>query len=305
MPNQTVENQFRTIIHIGLPRAASTYFQQQIFQSIRNFHALGPEITEYHPAFNQLLYSDSSAFDQSALNPFTSSETQMNLILSNELFCGRSHGQAAENRLRVAERLQQIWPKAEILIILRNQTSLLQSLYAIDTYSGISVKPIDYVDFSPKRPSKSYEWVGTWEFDKLVATYLSLFPHVKVYLFEDFVAERNGFLDQLYADFKIENTTRNIEMDRLNSSLGARQLSALRRWNTLKPVIQGSQIGNRIFQKGSQLIEHRWPKGKTFEFPMKLQAQIANHYRDSNNNLLELIPELAKSPNFSRYYALT
>jgi len=298
-----LKNRQRTIIHIGLPRAASTFFQRHIFPQIAGFKAFGPAITEYHPSFTHLLYADDSAYDPALIQAWKSEQGDQSMLLSNELFCGRSHLQASANRAAVASRLKQHWPESEIVLFLRNQVDLLQSLYAIDTYAGMRAKPEQYLHFgsSPPADDSAYEWAGSWNYQALISLYRSHFDNVRVYLFEDFVADRDSFLADFKRDLDIEVSASRTASSGNNASLGASQIRALQRLNRFKSFVEKSKFGESLFRKVVQQIEHRWPGGARFEFSNELKQRIADHFRESNQQLASKLGA-GISANFDRFY---
>src|SRR5690554_2825265 len=109
-----------------MPRTASTFLQREFFPHVSNFEFYGVDRTQYSEVFQKILYQDDSCFNAdevaAALKPISNKDA----ILSNELFVGQSLYLHSTNRSRTARRLKQFFPDAEIVLMLRNQLSLLE-----------------------------------------------------------------------------------------------------------------------------------------------------------------------------------
>ncbi len=144
----------RTLLHIGMPRTASTFFQNEVFPNLKRFKHIGVDQTQYSEAFQRMLYQDESRYDENAIGESLKISEGENLIISNELFVGQSVHMVSTNRTRNAKRLNQLFPNADVVLFLRNQADLLESLYSIGVYSGHTAKPHEFIRFD-NEPSDS------------------------------------------------------------------------------------------------------------------------------------------------------
>lgn len=298
----------RTIIHIGMPRCASTFFQREVFSKLVGFTFYGVETTYYSNAFQRLLYQDESEWNLEEARAFVDALPGPNRIFSNELFNGQTAFMNAGNRSRTAQRLKVLFPEAEILLFLRNQVSLLESLYAIAVYGGYYGSPEDFVKIPGDQLNyntyEQGEHLEPFRYSALLETYRNSFPKLHTVVFEDFTSDNSGFLEKLLTALGTE-TVGEIDLNaRHNKSLSRRQLvlfSALNRW---KPLIDRGTFGRWLFGVKKRFIEHRIGGSKRFGFEEELRKKIADYYREDNAGLLEIAPELDAEGNFSKHYSL-
>lgn len=301
----------RRLLHIGMPRTASTFFQNEVFPNLKEFKHLGVNQTHYSQAFQRLLYQDESRYVEAEVNEALGLSEAENLVISNELFVGQSLFMVSTNRTRNAQRLKKLFPNAEIVLFLRNQADFLESLYSIGVYSGHTVKPHEFIRFdnepsdstNPMYPTfTSSEQTEQYFYSSLLRIYQSLFDKVHVFLYEDFTADPNKFIQQFCSELNL-SLLEDIDFDkRSNSSLSARQLEYLRKTNSLKEIFERSGAGKRIFRKNIQTIERRLSGKTKFQFAPALRKKIKDHFREDNASLKELIPRVCASPNFEKYY---
>ena len=295
----------RTLIHIGLPRTASTFLQRQVFPKIQGFNFFGVNTAFYSEPFQKLLYSDESLYKHQSRDQLIRSESE-NIFLSNELFCGQSFGMNATNRTRTALRLKQSFPGAEIVLVLRNQLSLLESLYAIGVYSGIHKKPEDFLVFEDKVPRydtfSANEHIETYKLAPLLKLYKEHFSKVHIFLFEDFRTNPELFLKNLANTLGV-NLDGDIPFrERENRSLSKRQISYFRKINRAKPILEWNKIGKSVFRQKLWFGEHVLGGKKRFHFSNTLSERIREYFKEDNLELAKAIPNLGKSENFVKYY---
>ncbi len=301
----------RVLLHIGMPRTASTFFQQEVFPKVNDFKFWGINKSQYTWPFQKVLYQDDSLYNeyeiQQALNfPITNP-----LIISNELFVGQSLFMVSTNRSRTSHRLKQLFPNAEIILVLRNQAQILESLFSIGVYSGQSKKPEAFVRFSdnhsdstdPLYPTFSAtEQTEQYLFSHLFNLYRSKFEKIHVFLYEDFKENPKEFIADLCNRLDISMEGEVNFGKRSNSSFSTRQLEYLRRTNSLKEIFERSGAGKRLFRKNIQAAEHLFGGNKKFHFAPALRKRIEKHFMSDNELLPELIPELKNSETFRKYY---
>ncbi|HKK38887.1 MAG TPA: sulfotransferase domain-containing protein [Cryomorphaceae bacterium] len=301
----------RTLLHIGMPRTASTFFQHEVFPNVEGFTNLGVNQTQYSEAFQRLLYQDESRYDESAIGESLKKETAGSLIVSNELFVGQSLYMVSTNRTRNAKRLKRLFPNGEIILFLRNQADLLESLYSIGVYSGHTAKPEEFIQFddeasAPANPLfptfSAVEQTEQYFYTSLLRIYQEQFEKVHVFLYEDFTSNPIDFIERFCEKLDLNLT---VEIDfgkRKNSSLSARQLEYLRRTNSLKEIFERSGTGKKIFRKNVQAIEHRISGKSKFHFAPLLRKKIKDHFLEDNSILTEMVSGLKDSESFGKHY---
>lgn len=301
----------KTIIHIGMPRTASTFLQREFFPKIEGFTFFGVETTHYSDAFQRLLYQDDSLFDEVAFEKTAAEIRSQNTILSNELFVGQSIYLNSTNRSRTARRLQQFFPDAEILIMLRNQVSLLQSLYTLGVYGGHTCTPEEFIRFSDAQSKAKYPLYPTftdaeisesYKYTALIDLYQSLFTKVYVFLFEDFKSDPVAFAERLCSELNFEKVEITAPKTKVNSSLSSRQIKLTRILNRFEPLINHGRFGRWLFGVKLRFIEHRMVGKKPFSFSTELTEKLKNYFREDNRKLDKALPELRNSVRFESEY---
>lgn len=298
----------RTIIHIGMPRCASTFFQREVFSKLEGFHFYGVEATYYSNTFQRLLYQDDSEWNLEAAKAFIDQLPGANRIFSNELFNGQTAFMNAGNRSRTARRLKAIFPDAEVLLFVRNQVSLLESLYAIAVYGGYCGSPEAFVKIPDKTLNyntfEQGEHLEPFRYSSLLETYRNLFSKVHTVVFEDFISDNSLFLNSLTAVLETELSGPVDIQTKHNKSLSLRQMAlftALNRWKTL---IDRGNFGKWLFRVKTRFIEHRIGGSKRFSFDDELEQKIAEYFRADNARLLNMAPEVNRLGNFTKSYPL-
>lgn len=301
----------RTIIHIGMPRTASTFLQSHFFPNFEGFEFYGVSETQYSATFQKMLYQDDSVFNANGIQHELRDILTHNAILSNELFVGQSLYLNATNRTRTAQRLKQFFPHAEIVLVLRNQVDLLQSLYAIGVYAGMTVLPKDFIRFHNVESSVQNPLYSTFAeaentenylYSHLIQLYKSLFDKVHVLLFEDFVINPATFAERLSQMLNVNTVTIKNDENRVNKSLSARQIKLIRRVNFFKPVLNRTRLGSKILNFKLRFIEHKISGSERFTFDAELTQKLKDVFKDDNAKLRAMLPELNQNQQFERKY---
>lgn len=193
-----------TLIHIGLPNAASTFFQKIVFPTAKRAHFIDPFNSEdFNTVYVPICFHEDYHYDSNVIRSYIRQHCQSeNLILSREnLSCS-----AAIGRDVIASRLKEQFPEAKILIVLRNQAEAMISYYGQmlqNTYD--SIQPFDGFFERHIRATKRGEF-RHYHYDALLHYYLELFgrDNMLVILFEDLNRDRAGYV-KMVSDFcKIE-----------------------------------------------------------------------------------------------------
>lgn len=129
----------KIIVHVGLQKTATTFFQKKIFPRLENYLYIGRPYTQENYAFNMLQYADDSIYSHSILQKeirrIIDEANGKSILISDELFTGFTFYNFI-NRGIIAERLSKVLPDAEILLFLRGQKDLILSLYNQNVKQG-------------------------------------------------------------------------------------------------------------------------------------------------------------------------
>ena len=294
-----------------MPRTASTYLQQEYFPKIEGFKFYGVDTTQYSDAFQRLLYQDDSLFNENLFEETAAQIRSQDAILSNELFVGQSLYLNSTNRSRTAGRLKKFFPEAEIVLLLRNQVTLLQSLYAIGIYSGHTCSPEEFIRFSnsdssienPLYPTfAEVENTESYNYSHLIELYKQNFSAVHILLFEDFKINPMAFAEGLSEMLNVEKVVISTPTIKVNKSLTDRQIKLITRLNRHKPLLNRGRFGKWLFRYKLRFIEHYISGNTSFKFSPELEKKLKDYYGEDNNKLGNLLPQLVNSKTFQINY---
>lgn len=305
-----------TIIHIGMPRTATTFFQKNIFPNIGGYEYHGLETTHFSEAFNQLQFADDSFYDKNIVEKYAEKWSDKNVILSNEGFIGQSYNLNYINRSIIANRLSELFPQAKILLVLRNQIDLIASLYSISLLWRETKNIDDYIWSSDNKKIgygpinlefntyDDYENLIGYDYLSLVNLYKQKFPHVEIILFEDFINNPQLFSKQLETFFNVApNTIYNLIKDSepINESVTLKQAKKLIRLNKFR-FLTSSKIFQRIYLIRKRSIMKSDQFGEKPYFSSEKTAELTNHFSPLNKKLMQGYPEIGIQKYSKEYY---
>ncbi len=212
------------VIHIGFPRTATTTLQRAVFAKHPEIHYLGKPFRRQNPTEDRrtrlpaevitaVWSQDSLGFDAEATKGELDSAFQTEaaagktVVLSEEAL---SMAGFADRRL-IAERLRKLFGPSDILITIRNQETVLPSLYLhylrkglvartpFDAWFANACAPNDFVD-------RSDAWmVAQYRYCELYSLYRTVFPEnrIKVLAYEKMAADPTAFCAELSAFLEI------------------------------------------------------------------------------------------------------
>lgn len=212
---------------------------------------------------------------------------------------------------RSARRLHNLWPDAKIIIVLRNQLSMIESVYKMYIAQGGYCKLSTLIEFSDNyfpepRPSI---YMPHFKYDKLLTLYHQLFgsDNILVLLLEDLKRNQETFLNKIYHFMGIKEIEITLEKTnvgpQLNSFLKLKRflnslMTTRHHPDQLLPYLPLGLItlGN-LFGENKDASEK-----ERFEnfFGTGLTREITYYYRQSNANLEKIMDrELTKLGYFS------
>ncbi|VEP12699.1 conserved hypothetical protein [Hyella patelloides LEGE 07179] len=261
----------KTYIHIGIPKTATTYLQNQIFPHIKSAYYVGRPYTQENHAFNLLQYADNTLFkpikfanELDKINKLASDKEY--ILISDEKFFGLTTCNFI-NRSLIAERLSSAMPNAEILIFIRNQEDFILSMYKQHVKMGMVDRLLDksYVyskgsgfdldkwqsgvrSFDLKNrfiSHQSFFNIENLRFNEIIAYYEKMFPKVHVFLYEQFKYDPESIykrLSQIFS-FNVVRIANNVNTEGLvNYSLSLERLKEFRTRNLLSKFVKNKKI---------------------------------------------------------------
>ena len=312
-------NNQQVYIHIGMPRTATTFFQQELFPHLSGIKYFGLDKTHYSEVFNKLQFSDDSFYIEDDIIQERKQWGDGKILLSNENFIGQSIHFNHVNRSLIANRLKQAFPDAKILLVLRNQVDLLASMYAINIQWN-ETRPIDKIIWLPFQekikstggPASSYyntlegyECLDGYDYLPLINLYKSLFSSVEVLLFEDFILQPEDFSTRLASFFEVEKENildRIFDQPKMNSGVSEKQAKKLAKLNKFNILIENSNLGNMFLNRiRREILKSKKTNSRPF-FSQEKEEQLILHFREKNRALNEKYPAIGLMRYAKDYY---
>ena len=307
-------------IHIGMPRTATTFFQQELFPKLSGIEFYGLPVTHYSEAFNKLQFADDTLYDPSLILKDAETWKSDKVLLSNENFIGQSTHLNHLNRTSIAKRLKQAFPDAKIVLVLRNQVDLLASMYAINV-QWKETRKIDSFIWQPFQkkekqhiggPSTSfyntlegYENLHGYDYFPLIELYKELFNEVEILLFEDFIHQPEQFASRLANFIDIDKkvvTNTILNQAKINSGVNQKQANKLARLNKFNAIAENSNLGNRIYNMLKRYIINSNTTSKKAYFSTTKEKELKAFFSERNKKIDTKYPEIGLQNYSAKYY---
>ena len=172
------------LIHIGFPKAASTWFQKRYFPKIKN-----TVLIHRKTIYKQIRQPSTPEFEKDEYRHYFDCNYQQQLILSEELFSGKSYFSV----LKTALRLRTLLPDGKILIILRKQPDILASKYISYIKRGGTETIHEFIRrlFFREKAQPQFSFKHRYNYLKVLSLYYNLFGKDNIYvlLYEEFIKQ--------------------------------------------------------------------------------------------------------------------
>lgn len=300
------------LIHIGYPKTASSWLQADIFLNEatgfcvpwKNQHGL------CHQASDLFVLCDT--FDQNAATEFfqpgIAIADQQNLtpVLSNEFLSGCFFFTPPNYRpslpKEIAARLKSTFPQAKVLIVIREQKSMLISAYRQMLLMGNSLTIEEFINTGKNgKDITKHPSIGNLDnlrFDELIADYQNLFgpENILVIPFEFLRKDQVEFFNKIYQF--VGNQLQEINSNNYkNVGLKGGRLALLRNLNKTIPLSRNNRkLRQKIFSfnyKIAQLAAPIFPEqfNESIETKLKTYVEdtVGDYYQTSNQNTSKLI----------------
>lgn len=294
------------LLHIGFHKAGSTWLQQTLFEDERaGFVPRGD--APRHRLVEEFVVPDALGFDPAPLIERYAPAVERaraagrTVALSHERFSGYPSSGGRDRGL-IAERLATVFPDARILIIVREQRSLIRSMYSQHVTDG-GVESVARFLRTPepglvRKPSFG---LACYEFDLLVGAYQRLFGRDRVLVLpvEMLAADPAGFAGAITGfcghpappleTVERANTARPLLMQQVQ-----RPLNFLFYHNELSPgaLVHVPRFHKRYARtrRAFELLSPRWlEKRLDRRLRRSIEAFVGNHYAASNARTEQLI----------------
>lgn len=211
----------KVIIHLGANKTGSTTLQRCLFAQNSELAYLGEDCLgydKYMDVLNSMVSDDDIYFNfEAAKNIFDKvlgTSSGKTAIYSNEDIM------ASRIPVKCAERLHQLLPDAEILVVIRNQLTAIPSWYA---NHGAFLKLVPRSHWKRHVPFDDwmqyctefikYSPLDSFFYHRILGLYADLFgkDKIKILFFEDFVKDKKRFMTEL-CDILGINTDHAVEL---------------------------------------------------------------------------------------------
>jgi hypothetical protein len=204
------------ILHIGLHKTGTTWFQKRFYPKVRNFKYIDREIVK-----DKILLPGLFQFDAQQIIEYFSGISE-NIIICEENLTTGIRGNFVLQR-GLFERVSQAFPEARIVVFFRNQPEKIASTYCY--YLKNNGGTFGFNKFIKFRHNNPYNQFNFKPENLLYHHFLELlfqfFPKEKVsiYLYEDFASDNRNFLSRFKKDMGFDVDLSSISFGRENERI--------------------------------------------------------------------------------------
>ncbi len=206
----------KPLIHIGYPKTATTWFQQNFYPYVEN-----ADFRDRSEIIKNIITPNTFDFNcEKAKNYFNLNKK---LIICEEMILGSMHT-GGHNSLFTKEmsyRLKSVFPSAQIIIFIRNQIDIIASAYFEYLRTGGTYNINKYLfrnkDYYIYHNISLFSF-EFFEYDKIITHYRQLFGKEKVlvFLYEDFLKNNIAFLIKFQEIFNLKFDINKINLNKKN-----------------------------------------------------------------------------------------
>jgi len=293
------------LIHVGYPKALSSWMQKWLFTPENGFCKTLDSLTL------QLFLIDATpfAFDTAKAKDWiakslreTPDSEYLQQVITGESLVGHTHC-GGYNAKTNADRLKALCPQAKILIVVREQRAAIRSLYKTFVIWGMphSIERI----LKPVEPNLSPQFhLDFLRYDLLVDYYQKLYgkDHVLVLPYELFVEDGASFLRKIFYFCNIGNSEEKIKKIPIRRKVNRGQTLInllIERWRNYFFLSSPFNYAG-LFNPTEESLKRRIARSKNNPFPVfmdqwfegKFKKVVSEHcagqFADSNRNLQKL-----------------
>ena len=243
-------------VHVGLPRTASTFLQERIFDHLKGIHYIGKTRSAYPDWLKEWHYASDFDFHQHRTWIRNHLDEVMvehkPNVLSSEMFT--MWGNQASTQ---AARLHSIAPEAKIVMVLRDPLERMRSFYkAIVGFNGFWEPMGDLIGWN-ETPYVFYKQkpicLGDYYYNDMIQAYQRFFPAERMLIlrYEDMVASFPRFLSRLATfigtDEDLSPFLNQLKQKENQSSSGATLLE-LRQQNAMRVIREAKQVLGEVWE---------------------------------------------------------
>lgn len=291
-------NNIETFVHIGLCKTGTSFLQQCFFPAIDGIHY----INVHASWLDEIIYKNDFDFEykkvRSNFKTFISANS-LPVLISNESLAGNFlHG--AMDTTMIANRLHAMHDDLKIIITIRNQMDMIDSLYRQYVHQGGALSFLNFMKLGA--PNPIYAGLSYLNYYKLVSLYCGLFgrKNVLILKYEDLNCDYKLFLRQILdfigVDYKHDLADVFVKKNVGLSDLAIFIMRVINRfvpsWANSASVIPHRILTShkvRIFfqNKLDPLLFRKISKKENFVIAAGMKDQIISYYREDNQHLCD------------------
>lgn len=282
-----------TLVHIGMPKCASTWLQRQLFRPVNGY------LLRYGPVASKLAFVDGEAAQWRPPEKLLGLKRAGGRVptISGEMLAGDPLTGGHDRQL-ILSRLRQTLPKARILIVIREQCDMFRSLYKLLVNWGYGDTPAALLRGEGRNDCRHFQ-LNYLCYDTLIADYQKAFgpEQVLVLPFEIFRSEPQRFLEAInrFSECRPLNGQLQVKTEQvLNPGRGMASLALKRLYNRHIARTPFSPRGlyrpGNIHEAGNihfnapRFIENHLERS----FQRATWTPLRKYYRDSNRRTSRL-----------------
>lgn len=207
----------KPFIHIGFPKTATSWFQRRFFPEVQDI-----VLVNRNRILELFIYPTPFEFNADDVRSQLAGSVNKRLVISHEELVGsiRRGGYNGYITKEIACRLKETFPNAEIVITLRNQLDAIASSY-VQYIRGGGTYGIDRFIITPELRSFNNMHLFSLrhlEYHHVILLYRELFgeSNVHILFYEDFLNNRNKFIEGFINDFDFKINLDSVDMKKIN-----------------------------------------------------------------------------------------
>jgi hypothetical protein len=288
------EEFMRPLLHIGYHKTGTTWLQKRVFNNTEAgfFRIKGPGTLPYFVVANPFDFKPGRI--RKKVEPEMRKAQARNLVpvLSWERLSGMPHSGGYDSKT-IADRLAATFPNARVLIVIREQTSMLLSVYKQYVRDGGAATFRQYVTTPPGPPQMPSFRFDFYEYHRLIGYYQDLFgaTNVLVLPYELLRTQPDTFLERIGEFVGVPATPsgldwRNVAPSALALSLKrhANRYLVLHKLNPAPPfAFRGS---HQILQRACRKVDEKVPAALRDRYELRwrryAEREVGTRYAESN-----------------------
>ena len=293
-------------IHIGFPKTASTYLQTKVFPLIEEIHFANKE--EFVNKWLGYLRSFDTSYFKNQPNILNKLESKygenQKILISKEGLVGNPFANFSDNT-SIANTLKKSFPDAKILIIIRKQDDLLNSLYSLYLKFGGRKKIKDFLFYDENGFAHSGLYTldnrdpalpplgvspHCLNYNNIISNYVEIFgeDNIKILPYELLKLNQNEFFNEIASFLECPNLNIKADKKLVNRNKMGGSVKLMRFVNRFARV-DNNPIGfipiDRIEHKDFSIFTRVWTSFVPQRF--KTIKSISNLYNNKSKSLLD------------------